>query len=33
MSLKDYQEQKKVSDTPMSDYDADIVERYRSRGQ
>ena len=32
-ALKDYQEQKKVSDTPMWDYDADIVERYRSRGQ
>jgi len=32
-ALKDYQEQKKVSDTPMWDYDADIVERYRSRSQ
>ena len=32
-ALKDYQEQKKVSDTPMWDYDADIIERYRSRSQ
>ena len=32
-ALKDYQEQKKVSDTPMWDYDTDIVERYRSRSQ
>ena len=32
-ALTDSQEQKKVSDTPMWDYDADIIERYRSRSQ
>ena len=29
-ALRDYQEQKKVTDTPMWNYDDDIVERYRN---
>ena len=31
--LKDYQEQKKICDAPLWDYDEDIVERYRSRNR
>ena len=32
-ALKDYQEQKKICDAPLWDYDEDIVERYRSRNR
>ena len=32
-ALKDYQEQKKICDAPLWDYDEDIVERYRNRNR
>ena len=32
-ALKDYQEQKKICDAPLWDYDEDIVERYRSHNR
>ena len=32
-ALRDYQEQKKVTDTPMWNYDDDIVERYRNNNR